>query len=341
MATAFDFGKLIKRSFYVSPDMLASGNIGTVMPPKRKKKKKKSVDNNADEQPNRQAGIPGAKSAAYLFGAWMKQAQNPPIGGMTTSGSGDNRLSSPGSFPSLSAPPSQPANNSGLMTTGGSAPQPPKAPVPKWGQPPSFFDTYAHNFNRYYNPWSKAWNEPSTDAVDAALKWTGRGAMGVAAAAGTAAAGLAAAPALGFGGGAAAGGGTTAAGTTAGGVAAASQTPAGQNLLQRGSQMLGNVSSRLGDATFRAHDLGRQVFEKIPEPMKQFHESLEHTPVGSAISPTGVSNAMNPAFTTGDPRGLLPHSVTLPIEAAHHLAHNMGGHGEGGHGLTDTASVSH
>jgi hypothetical protein len=196
MTRAFNFGQFVKRSFYLSPDMLAAGNLGTVTPPKRKKKKK-PVDNNEEaEQPNRQPENPRAKSAAYLFGEMLKNANEPT-----------------------------------------------------WGQ---FGYEFAQNFNpwsgrpagtgtgsymdKWYNPWTQ--NKDPMSKGEAGLMRTGQAAMGTAAAAGTLAGGIAAAPTVAgmFGGGA----GTTAA-TTAGGTAAATQTPAGQNLLQRGSQMAGQV----------------------------------------------------------------------------------------------------
>lgn len=61
---------------------------------------------------------------------------------------------------------------------------------------PSFFGDYMHQLNKFYNPWSKAWNEPATDGIEKGLQYAGRAAMGIGAGAGLAAGGLAAAPAL-------------------------------------------------------------------------------------------------------------------------------------------------
>lgn len=198
MSAAFEFGRSVKRAFYVSPDMMAAGNLGTVtMSKKRKKKKKSSGDNNNEtKQPNRQPENPSAKSAAYLFGAMLKRANDPT-----------------------------------------------------WGQ---FGYEFAQNFNpwngrpkgtgmlstmdRWYNPWT---TQQVTEKGEHGLMRAGQAAMGVGAAAGIAAGGLAAAPALGLGG--AGTGGTTAA-TAGTGALAATQTPAGQNMLQRGAQMAGNVA---------------------------------------------------------------------------------------------------
>lgn len=92
MSHAFHFGQHLKRAFYLSPEMFAAGNLGTVAPPKRKKKKKpsqfdeardeldrfekehKSEEQAEEERPNRQPGIPSAKLAAHLFGAQVRHA---------------------------------------------------------------------------------------------------------------------------------------------------------------------------------------------------------------------------------------------------------------------------
>ncbi len=61
---------------------------------------------------------------------------------------------------------------------------------------PSMFGDYLHQLNKFYNPWSKAWNEPATDGIEKGLQYAGRAAMGIGAGAAAAAGGLAAAPAL-------------------------------------------------------------------------------------------------------------------------------------------------
>lgn len=100
MTHAFNFGQDIKRAFYLSPDMVAAGNLGTVTPPKRKKKKKSPFDehrdtldraekeyNDVEQQvndidkhtpklPKQQPENPSAKSAAYVFGAAVQQEFN-------------------------------------------------------------------------------------------------------------------------------------------------------------------------------------------------------------------------------------------------------------------------
>lgn len=61
---------------------------------------------------------------------------------------------------------------------------------------PSFWSDYTHQLNKFYNPWSDAWNEPAKDNLEKGLQYAGRTAMGVGATAGLAAGGIAAAPAL-------------------------------------------------------------------------------------------------------------------------------------------------
>jgi hypothetical protein len=51
----------------------------------------------------------------------------------------------------------------------------------------TFAGDYAHNFNKFYNPWSRAWQEPSTDLTEFGLKTLGRIAGGAGAVAGAAA----------------------------------------------------------------------------------------------------------------------------------------------------------
>ena len=61
----------------------------------------------------------------------------------------------------------------------------------KYSAEPGAFGLYRHYFNKFYNPMSQAWKEPAHDKTEAALKWGGRAAMGVGAAAGAAAGGTA------------------------------------------------------------------------------------------------------------------------------------------------------
>lgn len=142
------------------------------------------------------------------------------------------------------------------------APPPPPPPPPAAGkqtptwsnfwtgdyQPsnPTMYDDYRRTMSRYISPWNKdnsGAEGKDRGAVDEALKWSTRGAFGTAAVAGTAAAGLAAAPAVSSA--MTGGAGTTAAAGT-GGAAAASQTPTGQNMMQRGMQSAGQLANQAG-----------------------------------------------------------------------------------------------
>lgn len=147
-----------------------------------------------------------------------------------------------------------PSMPQGTTTTSGSQIPPPPPPPPKpptmtpnpndgavrGGKAPGYTDV----LDRWYNPWTK---QQVTERGETGLMRAGQVAMGTGAIAGTAAAGLAAAPTIA---GMASGGtaGTTAAGAATGG-AAASQTPAGQNAMQRigdmaqrGTQMAGQAA---------------------------------------------------------------------------------------------------
>lgn len=66
----------------------------------------------------------------------------------------------------------------------------------KLASQPSFWSDYVHQLNKFYNPWSAAWNEPARDGIEKGLQYVGRGAMGVGAGALAAAGGIAAAPAI-------------------------------------------------------------------------------------------------------------------------------------------------
>jgi len=61
---------------------------------------------------------------------------------------------------------------------------------------PSLLGGYAHQFNKFYNPWSQAWKEPPKDGIERGLQYAGRAAMGIGGAAAAAAGGIAAAPAI-------------------------------------------------------------------------------------------------------------------------------------------------
>lgn len=136
---------------------------------------------------------------------------------------------------------------------------------------PSFLQSYGNVLDRWYNPWTK---QQVTEPGEHGLMRAGQAAMGIGAAAGAAAGGIAAAPAI-------AGLGTGTATTAGTGGVIASQTPAGQNLMQRLPFMAQNAahtySSRVEPALSRvgygpsdaAHDLyaaGTGNFDRIKGP---------------------------------------------------------------------------
>lgn len=122
----------------------------------------------------------------------------------------------------------------------GAAPAPEAAPVQGvrpagtgWGEfAKNTAQGYGHQLNKFYNPYSKAWNEPAKDNIERGLQYAGRTAMAVGAGAAATAGGIAAAPALAS----AANAGTAAIGS---GIAAA------------GTQV-GNVANRVGNVANQA-----------------------------------------------------------------------------------------
>jgi hypothetical protein len=114
---------------------------------------------------------------------------------------------------------------------------------------PSMFGNYMHQFNKFYNPWSKAWNEPAKDGIEKGLQYAGRAAMGVGAGAGLAAGGLAAAPAV-------ASAGNTAM-ATAGGLASTAGV-SGQQLSR-----ITNTASRLVPKAQQFTDKAMNTINKI------------------------------------------------------------------------------
>lgn len=171
-------------------------------------------------------------------------------------------------------------------------------------------DYFMHKLPETFNPWSEDYQSAGARyknlPVDAGIRRGAQASAAVGAAAGVGAAGLAAAaPAVGS--------------MTMGqlGTAAAG---AGGAAVAKGNELYA-----------RAQDVGSRMFERLPHPVQQFHERLENTPMAQALHPTtGVSRAMNPLNTVGDPLGAVPHSMTLPYEAAHMVSHNLMDHGAHG-----------
>lgn len=96
----------------------------------------------------------------------------------------------------------------GLARSGAApaAPAPAPAPAPVRGMQPAgtgwgefarnTAQGYGHQLNKFYNPYSKAWNEPAKDNIERGLQYAGRTAMAVGAGAAATAGGIAAAPAI-------------------------------------------------------------------------------------------------------------------------------------------------
>lgn len=124
---------------------------------------------------------PAEKSAAYLFGQHYASAKTAGMLGDIGNAIGSS-VDSAGKAIGSGVSTGLDMAGQGLKTVGTEA--------------KNFGRAYGETFNRYYNPTSEAWNQPSKDPIDAGLKWTGRAAMGTGAAAGATAAGITAAPAL-------------------------------------------------------------------------------------------------------------------------------------------------
>lgn len=297
--------------------MLAVGNLGTVTPPKRKKKKKPPVDNNNEtEPPNRQPEILSAKSAAYLFGAWMKQAQDPnQISSGTLSLSNSGQIAAPGitvsggtQGPNLSPPKTGPD---------------PTAPRSAWQEywNPKYkshtgLGTYVDVLDRWYNPLT---TQNNYEKGEKGLMRAGQVGAGVGAAAGLAAGGLAAAPALGLGG--AGTGGTTAA-TAGTGAVAATQTPAGQNMLQRGGQMASNAVNGVQ----RAVDVYQRNVAPTLDRLNYKPEDILHD--GAAAVTGNFDNIKGPNWAKGMLPSGLPQgspSIPRPLEAWKNMYGNAPG----------------
>lgn len=335
MTAAYQFGLRLKRAFYVSPEMFASGNFSPVPKTKKKKKRKpgdplgdaqreldeyekeqEKLDNeiNTPEErkwPQAPAPLP-QKSAAYMFGAWVKQASDEPISPY------ENAPPLSPTPPTLSLGNQQ--STPSLLTTGGMSPQD-KFYTPRvsngttvpdtsshtrltstlgaWWNPGysshTGLGTYADTLERWYNPWS---TQEVKERGEKGLMRAGQISGGVGAVAGLAAGGIAAAPALlGGGGTVAGGGGLAAAGETAaaasGGALAASQTPAGQNMLQRGTQMLGQGANALQNAAYTYHSRVAPVLDRINyKPEDVLHD-------GTALVTGNADQIKGPGFAIG------------------------------------------
>ena len=114
--------------------------------------------------------------------------------------------------------------------------------------------TYGHYIDKFLNPASSAWQEPTTDKTEEALKWGSRASTAVGATAGLGAIGLAAIPALGAG-------ATTAAPIVAGGAARSAAPTVARGVIPTVRQMAGKAY-KLFDNASRADYMSEMVTGK-------------------------------------------------------------------------------
>jgi hypothetical protein len=195
---------------------------------------------------------------------------------------------------------------------------------------PSMFGDYLHQLNKFYNPWSKAWNEPATDGIEKGLQYAGRAAMGIGAGAAAAAGGLAAAPAV-------ASAGNTAM-ATAGSLGTAAMTQ-GQRLADTATNTLNRVAPRATavasktmdtlnkfnyspmDVAQDAYSVGTGNFDKIKGPGIIKGPSF---PMGAPSMPRPMQMAQNASQFMGDVQKYLTGEQAKPWAGvgANMLAHS-------------------
>lgn len=167
---------------------------------------------------------------------------------------------------------------------------------------PSMFGDYMHQLNKFYNPWSKAWNEPATDGIEKGLQYAGRAAMGIGAGAAAAAGGLAAAPAL-------ASAGNTAMATAGSlGTAAATQgqrlmdtvnrtAPRAVNAVSKTMNTLNKINYEPGDVAKDIYAAGTGKFDQIRGPSLVKGAPL---PQGAPALPSPVEMVRTTSQLVGD-----------------------------------------
>lgn len=211
-------------------------------------------------------------------------------------------------------------------TTGGSTSQPPRAPSsttqpktysfnkPTWGDFGKELMTsrpgtgYGAVLDRWYNPWTK---QEVKEKGEKGLMRAGQVSGAVGAIAGLAAGGIAAAPAFGLGGGAAATGsaGTTAA-TSGTGLVAASQTPAGQQFMNRAGQFATQAQQTLGN-------LSANYFTRVEPTLNRIGYKPEDVAMdGAAVLTGNFDKIKGPGWgfkTPSLPQGA--PSLPRPLEA--------------------------
>lgn len=251
---------------------------------------------------------------------------------------------------SLTGKPSLPSTPSPQLTISGSGlPKPPAAPAaPKPTVPSSFkggpvgaggeptWGNFAYEFGQNFNPWNgrksqtgygsygdvlDRWFNPNTkqqvtEKGEHGLMRGAQIAAGTGAAAGVLAGGIAAAPALGIGAG---GGGTTAA-TAGTGAAAATQTPAGQQFMNRAGQFATQAQQTLGNLSTNYFTRVEPTLNRIgykPEDlaMDGYAAATGNFDKIKGPSWTGRMSSLNISPSLGLPAGSGAPSVKLPSPA--------------------------
>lgn len=144
----------------------------------------------------------------------------------------------------------------------------------KLASQPSFWSDYTHQLNKFYNPWSDAWNEPAGDGIEKGLQYAGRGAMGVGAGAAALAGGIAAAPAV-------AGAGNAAAGAIGTGAAA-----------------VGSQAAKLPNMAANVANSASQFMSRHPYVAEQITRNLSTDPARMASSFNNPVQSVNTAKNT-------------------------------------------
>ncbi len=177
---------------------------------------------------------------------------------------------------------------------------------------PSMFGDYLHQLNKFYNPWSKAWNEPATDGIEKGLQYAGRAAMGVGAGAAAAAGGLAAAPAV----------------ASAGNTAMAAAGSLGTAAMTRGQRLVDTTMNTLNKFNYSPVDAAQDVymagtgnFDKVKGPGVIKGPSL---PMGAPSIPKPMQIAQGATQFMGGVQKYLTGGQAKPMAGvgANMLAHS-------------------
>lgn len=148
---------------------------------------------------------------------------------------------------------------------------------------------FINTLDRWYNPWTK---QTGREKGEQGLMRAGQVALGTGAAAGAAAGALTAAPAVA---GMMTGGGGTTAATAGTGAAAATQTPAGQNFIQRAGQMANTAGQTAGN-------LAMQYQTRVAPTLERFNYKPEDVAMDAYSAATGhFDNIKGPGWAFKGP----------------------------------------